>query len=156
MMFNPNKMMEAWLNLITEAARGSNEAREVIKSITGTSLRPDEVVRMMTHFMPAGVGPISADTINESLEEYWKMMGVVPRYRYLELLERYEELRIKLEEKERSMRMQPMLDVSPKPEETKKVLDLWGAMLQQTLQAQQEMMQAVTAPLKKQQDSSSE
>ncbi len=156
MMFNPNKMMEAWLNLITEAARGSNEAREVIKSITGTSLRPDEVVRMMTHFMPAGVGPISADTINESLEEYWKMMGVVPRYRYLELLERYEELRIKLEEKERSMRMQPMLDVSPKPEETKKVLDLWGAMLQQTLQAQQEMMQAVAAPLKKQQDSSSE
>jgi hypothetical protein len=144
-MIDPNNMMQTWFNLMNEMMKGNSEARETVKSITGTSARPDEILRLMTRFMPQGVGPVPGEVLNESLEEYWRMMGVVPRYRYLELLERYEQLRLRMEELERANRQfQPMLNTSAQPEEARKVFDMWGSMLQETLKAQQEMMRSFT------------
>ncbi len=137
-MFDPNKVMEAWLNLVTEAVRGNNDARETVRSLTGVQLRPDEMLRVMSRFMPAGMMPVPAETLNESLEEYWKTMGVVPRYRYLELLERHERLRERLEELEQTNRQ--MSPLAAQPEEAKRVLNLWGTMLEESMKFQQEML----------------
>jgi hypothetical protein len=139
---NPNKMMETWLNLVTEAMRGNGDARETVRTITGSSMRPDELLRVMTRFMPAGAVPFQAEAMNEWLEEYWRMMGVVPRYRYLDLLERYEQLRLRLEEVEKSRQL-PMMPNS-QPEDAQKVFGLWSSMMEETMKAQQEMMKAWT------------
>jgi hypothetical protein len=136
-------MMEVWLNLMNEAMHGGGEARDVMRSITGTSLTPDQMLRIMTRFMPAGVGTVQAKAFNESLEEYWRMMGVVPRYRYLDLLERYEQLRLRLEENEKASRQLPMMSAG-QPEEAQKVFGLWSSMMEETLKAQQELMKSWT------------
>jgi hypothetical protein len=134
--------MEAWLNLVTEAVRGNNDARETVRTISGASMRPDEMVRVMTRFMPAGVMPMQTETVNEWLEEYWKSIGVVPRYRYLDLLERYEQLRLRVEELEQSKRHPMMGTGAAQTEDARKVMDLWGTFMQETLKAQQSMLQA--------------
>jgi hypothetical protein len=139
---NPNKMMETWMNLVTEAMRGNGDARETVRTITSSSMRPDELLRVMTRFMPAGAMPVQAEALNEWLEEYWRMMGVVPRYRYLDLLERYEQLRLRLEETEKSRQL-PMMP-SSQPEDAQKVFGLWSSMMEETLKAQQEMLKAWT------------
>lgn len=144
-MMNPSKMMETWLNLMTEATRGSNDARETMRALTGTSLAPDEMMRLMTRFLPPGIAPTQARVMNESLEEYWRMMGVVPRYRYLEALERNEQLRRQLEEAERALQQMHSGPAAASQEQARKVVDLWGSMLQQTLSAQQEMMRTWAA-----------
>jgi hypothetical protein len=139
---NPNKIMETWMNLVTEAMRGNGDARETVRTITGSSMRPDELLRLMTRFMPAGTVPFQAEALNEWLEEYWRMMGVVPRYRYLDLLERYEQLRLRLEETEKSRQL-PMMSAA-QPEEAQKVFGLWSSMMEETMKAQQEMLKAWT------------
>jgi hypothetical protein len=139
---NPNKIMETWMNLVTEAMRGNGDARETVRTITGSSMRPDEMLRLMTRFMPAGTVPFQAEALNEWLEEYWRMMGVVPRYRYLDLLERYEQLRLRVEEFEKSRQL-PMMSAG-QPEEAQKVFGLWSSMMEETMKAQQEMMKAWT------------
>jgi hypothetical protein len=106
-------------------------------------MRPDELLRLMTRFMPAGAVPVQAEAMNEWLEEYWRMMGVVPRYRYLDLLERYEQLRLRLEENEKASRQLPMMSAG-QPEEAQKVFGLWSSMMEETLKAQQELMKSWT------------
>jgi hypothetical protein len=133
--------MESWLNLVTEAVRGNTDARETVRTITGASMRPDEMVRVMTRFMPAGVMPMQTETVNEWLEEYWKSIGVVPRYRYLDLLERYEQLRLRVEELEQSKRHPMMGSGVPQTEDARKVMDLWGTFMQETIKAQQSLLQ---------------
>jgi flagellar biosynthesis/type III secretory pathway chaperone len=110
----------------------------------------------MTRFMPAGVGTVQARAVSESLEEYWRMMGVVPRYRYLEVLERNEQLRRQLEEADRTIQqLQPMANAVVPQEEAQKMFNLWGSMLEETMKAQQEMLRTWTAPKNQDTDSSS-
>lgn len=142
-MIDPTKLMETWLNMVGDAVRGDTDARDTIRSITGAGMRPDEMVRLMTRFAPAGVTPVQAEVFNEWLEEYWKTMGVVPRYRYLELLERYEQLRLRLDEAERANRqLSPMMAAAAQPEEAQRVLGMWGSMIEETLKAQQEWLKS--------------
>lgn len=142
------KLMEAWFNLMSEAMRGSTDAQQVIRAMSNASSASDETMRMMTRFMPPGIGPIRPDAFNEWLEDWWRMMGVVPRYRYLELLERYELLRSRLEESEKTTRRLQSMIGEKRQEEAQKMLDFWGTTLEETLKAQTEWMQAwmPTAP----------
>ena len=75
------------------------------------------------------------------------MMGVVPRYRYLELLERYELLRQRLEEAEKKIKMMrtSILGSKVPEQEAQKVLDVWEGMLKDTMKLQADWMQAWTA-----------
>ncbi len=139
-MFTP-KMMEAWFNLMSEAMRGSSDAQQIMKNLSSTTNVSEETLRMMTRFMPPGMMPMQPEMMNDWLEEWWRMMGVVPRHRYLELLERYELLRSRLEESEKtSRRLQSMLG-EKRQEEAQKVLDFWGNTLEETLKSQSEWMQ---------------
>ncbi len=139
MMLTP-KIMEAWFSLLTDAMRGSSDAQQLIKMLSSTSTVSDETMRMMMRFMPPGMTSMQPEAMTEWLEEWWRMMGVVPRHRYLELLERYEVLRSRLEESERtSRRLQSMLG-EKRQEEAQKVLDLWGSTLEETLKTQSDWM----------------
>ncbi len=154
-MINPSKMMEAWMSLVSEATRGNTDARETIRSITGASMRPDEMVRMMTSLMPPGTAPVQAEAFKEWLEEYWKTIGVVPRYRYLELLERYEELRLRVEEMENANRALSPLNTAAQQEEAKKVMGMWGNMMEETFKVQQQLLSSWMSPSSTTQDSES-
>jgi len=139
-MFTP-KMMEAWFNLMSEAMRGSGDAQQIMKNLSSTTNVSEETLRMMARFMPPGMMPMQPEAMSDWLEEWWRMMGVVPRHRYLELLERYELLRSRLEESEKtSRRLQSMLG-EKRQEEAQKVLDFWGNTLEETLKSQNEWMQ---------------
>lgn len=138
----PSKMMEAWFNLMTEAMRGSSDAQQVVRSLSSASLISDDTMRMMMRFMPPGMSPLPPEVFGEWLEDWWRMMGVVPRHRYLELLERYELLRSRLEESEKTTRRLQSMMGEKRQEEAKKVLDFWGSTLEETLKAQSEWMRA--------------
>ncbi|NJN93333.1 MAG: hypothetical protein HC875_04210 [Anaerolineales bacterium] len=74
------------------------------------------------------------------------MMGVVPRYRYLELLERHELLRNRLEQAETTIQKLRKATVGAKiPEqEVQQILNLWEGMLQETLSMQADWMRTWT------------
>ena len=136
------KMLEAWFNLMSEAMHGSSDEQHLMKALSGSTNTSEETMRMMMRFMPPGMGPLQPEAFNEWMEEWWRMMGVVPRHRYLELLERYELLRTRLEESERtSRRLQSMIG-EKRQEEAQKVLDFWGSSLEETLKAQADWMRA--------------
>lgn len=139
----PNRVMEAWLSMMTEAVRGNSDAREAVRSMTMAPMRPDEMLRLMTTFMPPGVAPVQVEMFNDWLEEYWKAMGVVPRYRYLELLERYERARERVEELERHNRTRTQLSSSlerTSNENADRVLSMWGKVMEESMKMQQEML----------------
>ncbi|MFN8455989.1 MAG: hypothetical protein U0401_15205 [Anaerolineae bacterium] len=155
----PN-VTEHWLRLMSEAMRGAADAQEAIRSLGEMPTTPDQLTRWFTRFMPmSGLGATAAtpDAFKDWLEDSWRMMGVVPRYRYLELLERYELLRQRLEEAEKKiqkMRTTMLIDKVPE-QEAQKVLDMWEGMLQDTLKLQADWMRAWTASGEKK-DSSEE
>lgn len=141
----PTKIMETWLNLMTEAVRGNSDARETVRALTMSPVRPDEMLRMITRFSPMG-GMISggqAEMVNDWLEEYWKAMGVVPRYRYLELLERYERIRERLEELEANRTQFPATLEKTRSESTQRVINTWASLLEETMKTQQEMLRTM-------------
>lgn len=145
----PN-MTEQWLRLMSEAMRGTADAQEAIRTLGEMPTTPDQLTRWFTRFMPmASLGASSAapDVFKDWLEDSWRMMGVVPRYRYLELLERYELLRQRLEEAEKKIQMMrtSMLTGKVPEQEAQKVLDMWEGMLQDTLKVQADWMRAWTA-----------
>lgn len=142
-MINP-KVIEAWFTILAEASRGTNQAQEALKFFPKDTARPDEMSRWMTKFMSPNLANASGD-FGEWYENWCRMMGFVPRSRYLELLERYEILRNRLEDSEKKVRsLQSMMGIKGQEEEAKKVLDIWGSTLEKTLSAQTEWMKAWT------------
>jgi hypothetical protein len=135
---------------MSEAMRGTADAQEAVKSLGEMPTTPDQLTRWMTRFMPmalAGHPTATPDAFRDWLEDSWRMMGVVPRYRYLELLERYELLRQRLEDAEKKvqkMRTTMLIDKVPE-QEAQKVLDMWEGMLQETLKLQADWMRAWSA-----------
>jgi hypothetical protein len=141
-MTTQQSMGEAWFRLMSEAMRGSGYAQEAVRALSSSTTSMHDLSRWMGQFMPAGVGsPAQTELFGEWLEQWWKMMGVVPRYRYLELLERHENLRLRLEECEKARKVTGSMNLQDAQEETRKVMDLWGTMLDGMLKAQSEMMQ---------------
>jgi hypothetical protein len=67
-------------------------------------------------------------------------MGVVPRSRYLELLERYEILRTKLEKADETIHKLRAMLGKDHEQDAQKILNMWDTMLQESLKAQAEWM----------------
>src|SRR5215470_14305131 len=95
------KVTEAWFTLMAEAMRGTKEAQEAFQSLSKGTLDPADLNRWIATFMP-GLGSSAAREQpggpEQWLEDWWRMMGVVPRARYLELLEKYDTLTRRLEQ----------------------------------------------------------
>lgn len=139
------QIMESWFRLMTEAMRGNTEAQEALWSLNNTSMSQDNMMRWMTQFMPSAASslanPAQTQVFGEWVEQWWKMMGVVPRYRYLDALERNENLRIRLEECEKSHKMPGLPGMTEQTEQAQKTaMNLWGSMVEDTLKMQSEWM----------------
>lgn len=147
------KMMEAWVTLMAEAMRGSSDAQDAMRLLTINETTQDNLMRWMSRFMPAGTAaaPAQPALFGEWLEQWWKTMGVVPRYRYVELLERTEDLRQRLDDCEKMQRrMTGMAGMPPginpltaSTEDTQKMVSLWGTMLDDTLKMQSEWLRTM-------------
>ena len=145
---NP-KLMEAWFKLLAEATKGTGEAQEAFRALGTVSSGDTEAMsRWLAKFMPAAMASASnlqPEAFEAWVEESWRMMGVVPRERYLELLEKHDLLQRRLEKAEDTIKkLRSMLDTTSQQEEAQKVMDLWGSMLSDTLKLQADWMQSWT------------
>jgi cobyrinic acid a,c-diamide synthase len=157
------KAIEAWFTLMAEASRGSQEAQPNALTLPPMSANPEAWQQWMSTFMPGitanpasqqGEAALPAEAFEESLENWWRMMGVVPRSRYLELLEKHEQLQRKLEKAAETIKtLQAMLSTQEKgQQEVKKVMDIWGNMLEETAKTQSQWMQTWAASNQKKDD----
>jgi hypothetical protein len=143
---NP-KLVDAWLRLMNAAWQGPSEVQAAALSFSealassGPTTAPDEFARWMARFTPAGSAPVPPQLFGEALEEWWRMMGFVPRSRYLELLERCELLQRRLQEAEATIQRLRTRKVDA---EGQQILDAWETTLQDTLKAQAEWMRMWT------------
>jgi hypothetical protein len=100
----------------------------------------------MQTFMPNVQPTAPPETFETWLEEWWRTMGVVPRARYLELLERCNTLQRRLERAEETIQnLKTLLGSQGQDEEARQTLDMWSSMLSETLKTQTEWMKAWTA-----------
>jgi hypothetical protein len=146
-MFSP-KALEAWFTLMAEAMRGTKEAQEAFHTLAEMSNEPEAVRHWMMKFMPAAVSPESPPGIvEEQIEEWWRMMGMVPRSRYLELLEKCDLLQRRLDRAKGTIqRLRAKLGNQEKQEEeARKAGEMWNTMIEETLKAQMEWVKAWTA-----------
>jgi hypothetical protein len=73
------------------------------------------------------------------------MLGVVPRYRYEELEERYEALRARLEEAEVTIqRLRKLMDEKGGEPEARRLLDTWATAVGETLKMQTGIVRSMT------------
>jgi hypothetical protein len=148
LMAENQNVIELWLRLMSDAMRGAADAQQAMRSLGEMPMTPDQLTRWMAQFMPVAAAQTSKpEMLGDWLEETWRMMGVVPRYRYLELLERCELLRSRLEKAEKTIqKMRKATSGSKMPEqEAQRILNMWEGMLQDTLSMQAEWMRAWAA-----------
>ncbi len=149
-MYTPNpKALEAWYTLMAEAMRGTSEAQEAFNALSEMSSTPEDFNKWMAQFMPglAASMKMQPEGFEEQMETGWRMMGVVPRAPYLDLLEKCDTLERKLEKAEKTIEsLQKRLGMQEQQEEeAKKVMDMWGTIMQDTLKTQTEWMKAWTS-----------
>jgi hypothetical protein len=146
------KLMEAWFRLMAEAARGTAEAQEALKSLSRIS-GPEDFANWMARLLPVASREASLAPADDWLEEWWRMIGFVPRYRYLELLDRCDSLRRKLEEAEATiarLRAMSSVRVANPGEPTHSLMGAWEGMFQEMLKAQAGWAEAWAAQQKAQ------
>lgn len=144
------KALEAWFTLIAEAMRGTKEAQEAFRALSEMPANSEEFSRWMARFMPAAVSSTAnfqPEAVEAQLEEWWRMMGVVPRSRYLELLERCDTLQRQLDRAEATIKeLRARLSGRDKEgEATQKAMDMWSAVTEEMLRGQIEWMKTWTA-----------
>lgn len=135
---------EGFFRLLAEAARGTRAAQSTVRDLVDGKLGPEALVRQVASFLPAGVMPPTPASIQKWTEDVWSTVGVVPRSRYVELLERYEALRARLEEAEVTIRrLRRLLEESGHEDDAKKILDLWSNAVGETLRSQADWMRTL-------------
>jgi hypothetical protein len=141
------KIMEAWFTLMAEAMKGTSGAQEAFRSLSKNPLNPADLTRWFSNFMPGSTSStthLKPEMLQEWVEEWWRTMGVVPRSRYVELLEKNDELSRRIEQAQETIRkMRAALDSKGQQKEyAGHVLDLWKSMLDETLKTQTEWAKA--------------
>jgi hypothetical protein len=144
------RFMEAWFRLVAEAARGTATAQETLSSLAQAST-PEEFARRMAQVMPGAPGAYDERSAARLWEEWWRMMGFMPRTRYLELLEENDTLRRQLREAELTIerlrsagqsQQKRQQQVQKSAEQIQQATQAWENMFQQMLGAQSHWMQS--------------
>ncbi|NJO04250.1 MAG: hypothetical protein HC876_01190 [Chloroflexaceae bacterium] len=145
MMMTPNTVLETWIRLLSEVSRGSTDAVDTMKLLTSTPTSPDDMLRLMRRFMPTGTSMVPGEALTNWMEEYWRMMGVVPRHRYLELLERNEDLRRRLDVAEKKIQqIRQMKETTEQTtEEAQRVVGMWTTLMAETIRSQTEWLNSL-------------
>jgi hypothetical protein len=136
------KTLEIWLRLAADALKGGDQAQKAMEALAKNPLSADAVAQWWAAWMPktaGGTEPEEARQFQQLVEDSWKAMGVVPRHRYLELLEKYEQLKARLEEAEHTVRnLRELLGAKGREKEARGVLDSWEEMTKKALETQEE------------------
>ena len=148
------KSISSLLGLITDAVRGSSEAKAAFEAMLTRPGNAQELLAWIRRFAPMGGNPLRPELLGQQIEEAARMLGFVPRSRYLELLERHEILRQKLEDAEKTIqRLQAMMATGGNETTARKLLDGLAATVDGALKKQAEFLQSVsevfTKPRKK-------
>jgi len=134
------KVLEDWLRLTADALRGAEQARKALDALGAAPLTPEALTRWTRLWMGEGSSPAPEPAqVQEVLEEYWKALGVVPRRQYLELLDRYEELKVRLEEAESTVKnLRALLAQRGQESQARGVLEEWEKLTRAALETQAE------------------
>jgi hypothetical protein len=92
---------EAWMRLLSQALGGSAWARSVVRRVAEAPT-PAEAAERLAGFL--GTSGLAPGEVEDWLETCWRALGVVPRARYLDLLERYDRQQAKLKAAEDTIR----------------------------------------------------
>lgn len=132
------KLLESWLRLTADALRGAEEARKALEVLGTNPLTPEALAAWARAWMPREAAAASGPGEMQALvEEYWKTLGVVPRQRYLELLERCEELKSRLEEAETTVKnLRELLAARGRSQEAAGAIGDWEEMTRKALETQ--------------------
>ena len=144
--FNP-KAMEAWFTLMAEAMRGVQQAQQAFDAYARMSGAPEEWQTWLATYMPGVAAPPPA-SMEAWVEEWQKMLGVVPRQQYVALLAKNAELQRRLEQAEATIgALQALVSGGEaQAEAAKQVMDTWSKMLDETLKTQSEWMKRWNSP----------
>jgi hypothetical protein len=120
--------------------RASAETIDMLLPFT-PGLNREQLASLLSRASTAAPGSGSGPPGTESIEQFWNMLGLVPRYRYDELEERYEALRSRLEEAEVTIqRLRKLMDEKGREPEARQVLDSWASAVGETLRMQAGIM----------------
>ncbi len=134
-----DKLAEQWFRLLADAARGTTQAREAMEAFSKVG-DPSDFSRWMTQFMPGAGAPSEAPA---AMEQWWELMGVVPRARYQKLLEHAERLRAKLEEAEKTIEeLRRMVVGGGQNEEAARLMKTWESAMREGVKSYTEWLDA--------------
>ena len=139
--------IDAWLSLVTDTMQEGNRAQDAFRCLTAAWKSQQEMNKWVERFLPKS--EISRpQEVRGWIEDWWKIMDVVPRSLYLELLERNELLKAKLEEAETTIQqLRATVGVTGQEEQANEILSVWETTIQTTLKAQNEWVQTWTDSL---------
>ena len=139
------RLLEIWLRMTADALRGSDDAQRAIGALGEGPLSPSSLDAWMKLWLVdgkqsgSGISRAEVTEFHTMLEDWWRLLGVVPRYRYDELNRHYEELKRRLEDSERAARrLRRALGQGGEQAEARSVLDTWENLTEQTLATQSE------------------
>ena len=139
------RLLELWLRMTADALRGADDAKRALEALGNTRLTESSLSEWMKLWLPetrSGSGRVTEAEVSEFealIESWWRLVGVVPRYRYDELLSRYDELRRRLEQAEGTIRrLRGTLSSTGHEAEAEAMLDAWERVTRETLAAQSE------------------
>lgn len=137
------KLLEAWYRFMAEAVRETSDAQAFFEKYARGQSPAEWVARWMQQTGAADAPPAPADRPDDWMEQWYTMMGVVPRARYLKLLERHEQLRQDLEAARKTIeRLGGSFDRGASGESAEDFMNLWTSTLDKTLEAQAEWMRS--------------
>ena len=154
--------MEAWYRLMAEAVRsgGDFSAKMPSPPSEGPHAPSEWLATWMREQGLPGAPPAPDEMSDDWLEQWYQMMGVVPRQRHLKALERNERLRQQLEEAQKRIeRLGGAAAASQNQEKAaEEMLGYWKQSMEETLKAQQRWLQSMgnETPKKPQESSSDE
>lgn len=135
-----SKVLEDWLRLTADALRGAEQARKALEALGANPLTPEALTQWTRLWMGGGSSPTPEPSkLQEVVEGYWNTLGVVPRRQYLELLDRYEELKDRLKEAETTVKnLRALLAERGLENEARGVLEEWEKLTRTAIEAQAE------------------
>ncbi len=139
------KGLQALLGMMSEAVRGSAEAKKAFDALTKRPGSAQDVLAWIRRFVPMGGNPLRPELLGQQIEDAARVLGFVPRSRYVDLLEQNEILRHKLADAEQAaQRLQAMVATGGNEGTAKKLLDGISATVDGTLKIQAELFRSIT------------
>jgi hypothetical protein len=134
---------EAWSRLLGSMRASAEMIDELLPFAPG--LNREQLASLLGRASGQGAGSGRRPPGMESIEQFWGLLGLVPRYRYDELDERHQALRARLEEAEVTIqRLRKLMDERGREPEARELLDSWATAVRDTLDLQADIMRSMT------------